>query len=1560
MDARPPLPGTEVPLLEDTMRFAFTLPGWLTGLLLLSLCGLPAAAGVTANPFDASHVILLRPGDFAGPEGTPLAKAAEGHYFGQLAAIETRAVARVKVRYAGEYVLWVRAVAEKTPRPLSVALADDGVVALQGTINDGAGSAARGGRAAFTAYREQAIDRGGATPDGAPADPEAGLDGVDQTLIDEMNAQGHLRWVSTARIDEVRADAPAYWWKLGPVALQPAHRYTLTISGGPARLSCAVLTTSQELVYPFCGDFDAPAGSYLRFRIDGFPAGKKDVLITGSILHHSYPTYWTAADFTPDGFRDNKPAPFTQTGYTRWFRLQDLKYISAAPTGHCHLSLAIPPGAKGATQFANLPLADYVAREFTWDEPEGKRISMFMDFDRYPQELRTFRDHAAANYDLAAATTGDRLFPLARGKFYTTTYGSADGPSGDYFMQTARILGTNVGPGNGQQSRYGWWTMGPAAVDLSLPFDEAAAAQHNLALNREMIAAMPETERRTARISQMADEPEEFQTTELSAPLWRFYPAEQAGPKWADLTGGSYLYTKKTDYHNCVLEGAITMLGGNIGFRVGFANYDAPAGGSWLLGRVAQGPVNFQAARDGVPFMTILHKEMPLVANKPLPFKIVYARDTATLYLGGVLLNRISELRTSGGFAIIGAQKALTSLRLRPMTAAERADALPPNNDPDAVAEDDPEADEPVFAPGAELPDWAREKPLDVFVREDWAMAGGIPGAREGFVRWLQRNKVTLETLKVARWEDVHLLTVKELVESETDRHLYYWSRRYSNYLTPKAFQAASDGIQAAYGNPDMVVFTGLSGHSLYFPSKMPLDMFQLGQYDGMTPGISDWMTFGGWRWDNHQAVAYSVATFNAGARVYGGTPHSTPMMHCGWPTTLRSFTEMANNVKFVSFFLIGPCYIGTEWFWGEMPSCYTAVHTASNSANLTDDLLAPGLLRPSRVALLYSMATENWDPTSSFADKRATFLALSHDYFPAELVTEEQVAAGALAHYDALYVLDPYVTAAAQGAIDAWVKAGGLLWTCADALRWNEYQEPSDLLQRGFGLQRTWTTAARDTRLIPAAGETALRAQATPPTPVDTVAWTGATVRARYGDGRAAWLEKAAGKGRVVYLAHRGGVSYSQKSIAPVAIDAALDALWGDFGRVPITTPLFEAKFDRELTLSEPDVMATPLDSAGGTLIVMHNMQNRPLANLRCSLKAAAKPVSVEYVKDLALTPVPFSYENGRVAFTLPVFDGPAMVAVRAVPAPADDRQERIRANTLRLFASAEPGDLAAAAWFAGLSPQWKLGDRLLPLLANADPSVRRCAAEACGRLQLAAAAAPLARQLEEETDAHVLAYGAQALARLGDSRFPALALRLAKSGEAFTVQHVLMGVRAYVTRIAGRQGLDKEETKLVRDLCPLIEGNPDRRVRDEYLRLLGAAIPGRCLELLAATDDAADRALLVEIVARDEQLLAAYCAKPVGEGRALLALAQQRTDPRLAGLMTAGLDALIALDPSATAYGALRQRHEGLARALFAKRAAFPENQRVLPLMVLDGVFGAHLGNDAAGWEAWLAARK
>jgi len=717
-----------------------------------------------------------------------------------------------------------------------------------------------------------------------------------------------------------------------------------------------------------------------------------------------------------------------------------------------------------------------------------------------------------------------------------------------------------------------------------------------------------------------------------------------------------------------------------------------------------------------------------------------------------------------------------------------------------------------------------------------------------------------------------------------------------------------------------------------------------------------------------------------------GTEPASYPMMHCVWPAVIRSYTMLANNVKTISYFNYGPAYAVTEGFWSDSDGAYEAVHLTDNHAALVDDVLSVARMRPSRVALLYAMSTEYWDAQSSFADKRAAFLGLSHEYFQPDLITEEQILAGALKHYDALYVLEPWVATAAQEAIADWVRAGGLLCAYADALTRNEYNEPADLLAALAQVRRTYppegakpsggsgsgTRAASPPEgstpsggypgIGPVPGEAEFRPHTVVPQGMPSaIEAGGARLRAKYSDGRPAWIERRVEKGKVVYLGHRPGLAYTAKAIRR----GGYHDVWADTGRASLTLPLLEAKVERELVLSEPLIMASALTSDAGTLILLYNMHPTPRTNLQFNLEEPQKPHSVEAFEGDRLVPLPFDHRDGRVTMTLPKLDGGQMILIRRRPAPPDGRLAKMRESAEQQLASTEWQAVAAGAWFAGFYPDWSLGDRLVPLLQHDRWEVRRAAAESLGRLGHKAAADALLAALGKESDAHALGDELAALARLGDPRAPESCLQSLSHREPFVRRQALVGLGAILGK--GPSGAPGNRDEVLKALASQVAWtglqDPDLRVRRAAIPLVVAIDPKRAVTLAAEAfrepgRDALERPFWADTLARDGRAFAEYLAQGPASDALLLALAARRSDPQLAKALLGRCEDLSRRDPGAFVAAAIRQRDPALARALFEKRAGLPPPVASHVTLILANAFGVRLGDVVDDWADWLRA--
>lgn len=1558
------------------------------------------------SPLDAHRLVVVRPADF-----TPAAGKAPAPVKTKDTTFPTGAVpltgtlsAPVKVRFPGRYTLWVRlGIAAGGRPPVMTSLHHDAEMLLTTSVGQGPGAAGQGGQAGFEAYRALAA-KGGVFKDVAvlPDAKSFTAKGKDTDDLDKelrelsreiAGSKSSEDWATADRLEEFQKARPYYWWKAGTAELAAgSHQLRFEVPAGlPADevlLDAALLTTNDKLLYPFNGDIAAPRASYVRFRLDALP--KSGALIVASFRVHYDPFASGRGNLNPDRLSALKSEPHTKTGFTRWYRLQDIERSPAFGAGEAHLQLSVTPAGKaetkpaGASQFAVFPHQDYVLREIGWEEPEAFTISMAMDYETHLHKLRTIRDHAREHYEFAMRATGERLYPLTRGDLhFANGWGAATGDCADYMNKTLRLLGMNCVGASAEPVKYrelyGWSSQGGHYWPPTfLPFDEADARRQYEAHYRNFFTAQKEFYQGTT-VFQIADEPGEISRGEMCAPLWRF-GRDERGERWEDAVGGSDLHTRRSDYHDCVLEGKVEQQGRWFGFRVGLDDAANPQRFAfWHLGAVSVNrEMNLSIGRTEKGVAT--HSEMVRLGAAVSPsgtlFKIIYHGTSAALYLNGKMIQQQDGIAPRGGFGFTGPPKTIRELRIRPLQKTEFLAAL------DAAAQQKSELADLGLDDAGSKTGPAKAKPLEQFVTEDWTPAGGMAQAHVAFRKWAAAQGVQPAFFGAKSWDEVRPLTVASLVRTPEDARLFYWSRQFSGWVTARMFNLSAEAIHQFAPNPQMRGFVALSGHSLYFPSEQPLDTFQLAAGPAMTPGISDWMSLGSWFWDSHQAVAFSIAPYNAGARRYGQEPLNHPMMHCVGPSTLRAYTMLGNNARVLSYWAYGPSYAVTEGYWSDSEGSYEQAHLINNRAAQVDDILARSQMRPSRVAMLYSMANEYWNAQTSFADKRAAFLALSHEYFQPELVTEEQVAAGALQHYDALYVLDPLVATAAREKVIAFTQGGGLLWACAEAGSRNEFNEPADFIKLLTGIERDLSETgaiATKTRVVAkgAAGEkTAVPVvsaeKGQPDFRSHLVATNGLTrvtnhasarVRARYDDGSPAWLEAAAGKGKVVFLGHRCGLTYTQQKSRM----AGQHPIFADTGRASLTRPLLEAKVERELILSDPVVMASPMSSADGTVMLLHNMQPTPRRDLKVSLRESAAPHSVTAFTGGELRPVPFEFRDGRVTLTLPELAAEQMILVRRKPAPADPRLAELRARTEVQLKSSDPVALAAGAWTAGFHAGWKLGDALIPLLSHARWEVRRAAAEALGRIGHAPAAAPLRATLEKEKDSHALGDALVALARLRHADAAALCERHATTHRDGYVRR--LAIEAW-RELAWRSGqspsapqVDEVYAKLATEAAVRALADGDLRVRRAAVALLGRIAPERAVTLASTSGEVAEdpslRAEWAAVLAENDAAFNAWLklGRPGGMDL-LLAVAGTRSTPELAAALLPLAGKLDPVHAAAFARAAERQRNPALARALFQQRQTLPPALATHLTTILEHTFDARLGGSLADWQQWLKA--
>lgn len=1595
-----------------------------------SIASLASAIGprIVASPHDDHHLLIVRPQELVDADWVKaqLVEEPQATFNHETAMLTKPLQTDVKVKHPGKYTVWVRITQRAgKPTPVQVDFQAGGKTLLAGKVQADSGAADQGGPEGYKAYAATAkqntpkgavatfeTDRfdlaadekkSGGNPAGESNKPKLADDtDLGDDLLNELREKPADPWAHLARLDEQDEKQPGYWWKLGEADL-PAGRVRMNVAaaGTPLkkpvdapRFDAVLLTTNDKLAYPFTGDINETPATFVRFRIDELP--KTGLRLGVNVQTHVLQQPAASARFGKEVI--DKDDLFTEPGYTCWYRLQDIKYMPAHANHEVGIRIQVNDESSiykpakvydGVTQFASFPHNDFIVREFDWSEPLGLNYTCSLDVANYPHRLMTFRDHAREHYQ-SALTAAQRVSPLTRGELYFTTIcGSMDSNDRDYLLKTIRLLGINSNcelyVDRSGERLFGWnRSYFMATMPWGDLFNEKSARETYDKYFSEIFATDQDAWKDTWSFCYM-DEPGELYKESMSAPYWQ-YVDDPEQPYWYDPVGGSALHIKQTDLpEECVLEGIVERTS-EITFRLAMDDMQEPSTYRlWMLGS-AMGPainsnLGYGKYVEGAFLQPIGYRYVRSLGSNlgQLKFKIVYQKGVATLFINDRTIDQQVDLPMKPSFGIAGGPKKIYALRLRPLRPGE---GVKLENETEA----NPEAAELGRAVLEELelddlPAWARPMPLKKFVEEQTIYVGGVRGLAQNFRTWLQEQGLKPEFFGKDSWDDVRPLTLADLVRDEHEARLFYWSRRYSNQLTPRNFGLISEAIHKHAPNKKMVSYAALSGGVIYRARQMPLDMMHVGSLGNTaTGGISDWMFYSTWRWDSHQAVAYSAELYNTGARRHGERPVSFPMMHCVAPTTFRAFTQLGAQVKVMCLYSYGPHYLNYPDSWAQADSCYDATARLTARSAPADDILSPGIRRPCRVALLYPHSTEYWSTEDSFDDRRATFLALSHDYYQPEVVSEQQIESGALKHYDALYVVDRHVSAESQKQIGDWVAKGGLLWACADALTRDQYDQPSDLLKTLTGIERTWpelSEAKKKAKKIPSAApippgprvasankNVAFRPHTVLAAGIPTSIKLGknAAVLAKYEDGRPAWSEEPVGKGCVVYIGHRAGATYTSKNIIP----NGHRELWADTGRELLSTPLFSQKIVRQLSISKSAIMASPISSDAGTAIVLYNMRPNSLSDLKLELREPKAPHSVTHLVNGELVPLEFTYADGVAKISLPELNEDDIVYVRPTPVAGDDRMEVMEARTKEQLQSDEIESLSAGAWMAGFYPQWKLAEQVAPLASHTDWRVRRAAAESIGKLHFDSAGDALVELTAKETDPHTLAEQLNALALL---QHPKLAdvCTIHLNSTQFVVRQAVLKALADVLlheNTADAKAATNEEFNEAAQAAALTGiADADQRVRRQAMRILARLEPKlaaqKLLECYALHETVAeiDRPLWAEAIAKDDGAFQALVElSPQLEMAMLMQLGQHRRDAGLAEMLVAQASQVKTADAITWSLAMKNQRDAAAAKKLLAVSKELPEHVVYYVPLVLETTFEAGLGNVLSDWEAEL----
>lgn len=563
---------------------------------------------------------------------------------------------------------------------------------------------------------------------------------------------------------------------------------------------------------------------------------------------------------------------------------------------------------------------------------------------------------------------------------------------------------------------------------------------------------------------------------------------------------------------------------------------------------------------------------------------------------------------------------------------------------------------------------------------------GTDSAALRHFHAWLHAQNVRPVELgvkalgEVVPIESPDVLRQRQRQDPKTANRVFYYTARFRQaasterlrWLTESFHRYAAANILTSSLVADHPYFAGSGlGMGMDEPNMawgghpLSLDWFDVARQRAVDViGIEDWMglqyMYGPrYTWEGFQLMGFQAAIFRSGSRgmqpiIAWITPSDATNL------VLKSSSALAQGAKHFFYWTYGPTATSTENYWSDLRGAYDGIVRMTRQLASAEHVIAPGVIRKTRVALLYSISSDLWQPWGyiHMLERRATYLALVHEQYVVDMLTEEDVVAGRLRDYDALYVVEPNISARATAVIEQWVGDGGYVFGSCGAGSRDEFNEPGPGLARVFGIgpamrsevhrgeyrirgSLNWMDYFDQVRLdwTPLLGEPAafgvlgVKVAFTP---------TSSRVIGRFKAGAPAAVMQDFGRGKAVYVGACPGLSYLKDA---GFVPAELKERYPLVQRRVLAGLATARGVARLVELSHPVVEAGLYDAPAGTALVLANFTYRPIEGLTVRVPLAS-PVQV--VRSVEQGPLPFTEERASTALRVQGYHSVAVFTTR------------------------------------------------------------------------------------------------------------------------------------------------------------------------------------------------------------------------------------------------------------------------------------------------------------------------
>ncbi|MBL7218960.1 MAG: hypothetical protein ISS69_02505 [Phycisphaerae bacterium] len=553
---------------------------------------------------------------------------------------------------------------------------------------------------------------------------------------------------------------------------------------------------------------------------------------------------------------------------------------------------------------------------------------------------------------------------------------------------------------------------------------------------------------------------------------------------------------------------------------------------------------------------------------------------------------------------------------------------------------------------------------------------GSDKQALANFHKWLEVTKIRPGELGVSKLSDVipietpKALTAARKINDRAARRMFYYTSRFRQHAITERLQWNSEAVHKYFGK-ELLTSTLVADHPYFAGSGLgmgmtpnpawggsPLaaDWFDIARSGAVDLiGIEDWMglqyMYGpNATWEGFQLMGFQAAIFRSGSR-----GRHEPIPTIAWITPsdetnlrLKTASALCQGAKHFFYWTYGPTATSTENYWSDLRSAYDGVASVARQLAAAEHIIASGAQRRTKVALLYSISSDLWQPFGyiHMLERRLTYLSLTHGQFLVDMVTEEDVAAGRLGEYQVLYVTDPCISGRAVSKIVEWVIRGGHIYgSCAAGSR-NEFDEPVVGLEKVFGIRPKGEVVVQPgryhirgalngmkfidkVRMKPKASFGAIGIK-TPIEPAPTV-----KIEGEFTDGSPAVVRTYFGKGASVYTATCPAISYAKDA---KFVPAELKEKWPAAQREFINRQATLAKAPRLIELSHPVVETGLYDAKAGTALVLANFTYQPIKNLKVTLRIP-NPRPPKRVKSVTSGQLKFTSTAPAAVLSLPQY---------------------------------------------------------------------------------------------------------------------------------------------------------------------------------------------------------------------------------------------------------------------------------------------------------------------------------